>query len=146
MCPYPMSKYMFKLNITDSRTMDLAWTQACSFIKKEAVAQVFSCEFCEIFKNTFFTLGHPQWLLLYLVLQSQQLKHQNRFHTLFWWLHCSFWTSKCLLGKDLVLVSLLLTLDRHLPIGNPALQVVCFANSSSKWKKIEIKTMTLKLC
>ena len=28
---------------------------ACNFIKKEAVAQVFSCEFCEIFKNTFFT-------------------------------------------------------------------------------------------
>ena len=28
---------------------------ACNFIKKEALAQVFSCEFCEIFKNTFFT-------------------------------------------------------------------------------------------
>ena len=26
-----------------------------NFIKKEALAQVFSCEFCEIFKNTFFT-------------------------------------------------------------------------------------------
>ena len=25
------------------------------FIKKETRAQVFSCEFCEIFKNTFFT-------------------------------------------------------------------------------------------
>ena len=29
--------------------------QACNFIKKEALAQVFSCEFCEISKNTFFT-------------------------------------------------------------------------------------------
>ena len=28
--------------------------QACNFIKKETLAQVFSCEFCEIFKNTFF--------------------------------------------------------------------------------------------
>ena len=27
--------------------------QACNFIKKEALAQVFSCEFCGIFKNTF---------------------------------------------------------------------------------------------
>ena len=27
--------------------------QACNFIKKEALAQVFSCEFCEIFKDTF---------------------------------------------------------------------------------------------
>ena len=29
--------------------------KACNFIKKETLAQVFSCEFCEIFKNTFFT-------------------------------------------------------------------------------------------
>ena len=29
--------------------------QACNFIKKETLAQVFSCEFCEIFYNTFFT-------------------------------------------------------------------------------------------
>ena len=28
--------------------------QACNFIKKESLAQVFSCEFCEISKNTFF--------------------------------------------------------------------------------------------
>ena len=27
--------------------------QACNFIKKEALAQVFSSEFCEISKNTF---------------------------------------------------------------------------------------------
>ena len=26
----------------------------CNFIKKETLAQVFSCEFCEIFKSTFF--------------------------------------------------------------------------------------------
>ena len=29
------------------------------FFNKEAVAQVFSCEFCKIFKNTFFT-EHPR--------------------------------------------------------------------------------------
>ena len=28
--------------------------EACNFIKKEALAQVFSCEFCQISKNTFF--------------------------------------------------------------------------------------------
>ena len=27
--------------------------EACNFIKKETQAQVFSCEFCEISKNTF---------------------------------------------------------------------------------------------
>ena len=30
-------------------------THACNFIKKETLAQVFSCEFCKIFKKTFFT-------------------------------------------------------------------------------------------
>ena len=28
--------------------------EACNFIKKETRAQVFSSEFCEIFKNTYF--------------------------------------------------------------------------------------------
>ena len=37
---------------------------ACNLIKKETLAQVFSCAFCEISKNTFFT-EHFQWLLLY---------------------------------------------------------------------------------
>ena len=32
--------------------------QACNFINDEALAQVFSCEFCEIFKNAVFT-EHP---------------------------------------------------------------------------------------
>ena len=30
-------------------------SKAFSFIKKETLTQVFSCEFCEILKNTFFT-------------------------------------------------------------------------------------------
>ena len=29
--------------------------KACNFIKKETLAQMLSCEFCKIFKNTFFT-------------------------------------------------------------------------------------------
>ena len=29
--------------------------EACNFIKKETLAQASSCEFCEIFKNIFFT-------------------------------------------------------------------------------------------
>ena len=32
----------------------LSRPQACNFIKKETVAQAFSCEFSKIFKNTFF--------------------------------------------------------------------------------------------
>ena len=37
----------------------VASLETCNFIKKETSAQVFSCEFCEISKNTFLhrTLG-----------------------------------------------------------------------------------------
>ena len=28
--------------------------EACNFIKKETLAQVFSCEFCKIYKSTFY--------------------------------------------------------------------------------------------
>ena len=37
--------------------------QACNFIEKGTLAQVFCCEFCEISKNTFLT-EHLRWLLL----------------------------------------------------------------------------------
>ena len=33
--------------------------EACNFIKKETLAQVFSCEFCEISKKTFFHRTPP---------------------------------------------------------------------------------------
>ena len=44
------------------------WPQACNFIKKEALVQVFSCEFCAISKNTFFaeriwTTASECWIL-----------------------------------------------------------------------------------
>ena len=41
----------------------VAGLEACNFIKKETVTQVFSCGFCEISKNTFFT-ETLWWLLL----------------------------------------------------------------------------------
>ena len=33
---------------------NFAEKEACNFIKIETLAQVFSCKFCEVFKNTFF--------------------------------------------------------------------------------------------
>ena len=33
-------------------------TDPCNFIKKETLTQVFSCEFCEIFKNSFFYISY----------------------------------------------------------------------------------------
>ena len=46
-----------------ARASFLIKLQALNFTKKETLAQVFSCEFCEISKNTFFT-EHFRWLLL----------------------------------------------------------------------------------
>ena len=41
--------------------------EACDFIKKELLTQVFPCEFCEIFENSFF-IEYPRWLLLHWLL------------------------------------------------------------------------------
>ena len=38
-----------------------------NFVKKEAPVQVFSCEFCESFKNTFLYIEQLQRLLLLLI-------------------------------------------------------------------------------
>ena len=51
--------------------------QACNFVKKETLAQVFSCEFCEISKNTFFT-EHLRWLLL--IILCMIFGHQMKFN------------------------------------------------------------------
>ena len=40
--------------------------QACNFIKKETLAQMFSCEFCGISKNTFFSEHLWETASLYL--------------------------------------------------------------------------------
>ena len=37
--------------------------EACDFIEKETLTQVFSCKFCKISRNTFF-IEHLWWLLL----------------------------------------------------------------------------------
>ena len=37
------------------------YAEACNFIKKETLAQVFSFEFCDIFKNTYFTGSPGVW-------------------------------------------------------------------------------------
>ena len=41
--------------------------ETCDFIKKETLAQLLSCEFCEISKKTFFTEHH--WSLLLKIYQ-----------------------------------------------------------------------------
>ena len=48
---------------TCARVSFLIKLQTFRFIRKQTLAQVFSCEFCEFSKNTFFT-EHLWWLLL----------------------------------------------------------------------------------
>ena len=49
----------YKIFKKETSTIKKKWIQkkpeACNFIKKETLAQVFSCEFWEISENTFFT-------------------------------------------------------------------------------------------
>ena len=53
--------------------------QACNFIKKETLAQVFSCEFCEISKDTFFTEHFQATASMFCSLELTDLaeSHQN---------------------------------------------------------------------
>ena len=54
--------------------------QVCNFIKKETLAQVFSCEFCEISKNTFFT-EHLRLLLAETIVSHEEFVQENQtFH------------------------------------------------------------------
>ena len=44
---------------TLNNSLVLITVKPCNFIKKEALAQVFFCEFCEISENTFFYRTFP---------------------------------------------------------------------------------------
>ena len=48
-----------KTPVSESSSLIKLQAQACNFIKKETQAQVFSCEFCEIFKNSLFYRTPP---------------------------------------------------------------------------------------
>ena len=43
-----------KTSVPESIILIKLQADACNFIKKETLAQVFSCEICAIFKNAFF--------------------------------------------------------------------------------------------
>ena len=41
--------------VSETSFFKSCWPEACNVLKKATLTQVFSCKFCEIFKNTFFT-------------------------------------------------------------------------------------------
>ena len=61
--------------------------QACNFIKKETLAQVFSCEFCKISNNSFFTeylratasVSTKEQKFTYCLFRRQVLSSQSSF-------------------------------------------------------------------
>ena len=51
-CSQKFCKIQRKTPVTQSLFLIKLQAEACNFIEKETLAQVFYCEFCEIYKNT----------------------------------------------------------------------------------------------
>ena len=66
-CFYKLCKIHRKISAPEILFYKNCRPEARNFIKKEALAQVLFCEFCEISKNTVFT-EHLLWLLLNIPL------------------------------------------------------------------------------
>ena len=64
LCSCKFLKNYRKTSVPETLFKKRLWLQACNFIKKETLVQVFSCEFCEISKNTFYIQNTSERLLL----------------------------------------------------------------------------------
>ena len=81
----------------------LFFTKACNFMKKETLAQAFSCEFCDICNNIFFTedlratVSNMVLNMAQIVLKQfniffySSLLFQGLVKSLTWWLHEPTW-------------------------------------------------------
>ena len=81
---------------TCARVSILIKWQACNFIKIETLAQVFSCEFCEISKNTFSYRTPPvaasaTFLKSTCLISISLLLPFNLLQMLFSTFHCQFY-------------------------------------------------------
>ena len=59
--------------LSEAATRGILWPEACNFIKKDTLEQVFSCEFCEISKKTFFTEHSGRLLLCFIAFSDREL-------------------------------------------------------------------------
>ena len=99
-----VKKVYLKIHKIHKKTPALgSQTKACNFIKKGTLPQVFSCEFCEISKNTFFTehlratasvdtYKATYWLLISRTA-TEKLNKKNMYRKIwrsFFWLRV-FW-------------------------------------------------------
>ena len=62
-------------NIGKHRCESLFFNKVADFVKKETLAQVFSCKFCTVFKNSF--LIFIRWLLPLLLLSNAEMAQSN---------------------------------------------------------------------
>ena len=60
---------------------------AHNFIKKETMAQLFSCEFFEIFKNTFFTGYRPEQIARPMLIERPRASKTSVTCPIFWCAH-----------------------------------------------------------
>ena len=63
-CSVKMVLLKFSQNSQENTCAEVSFliklqAEACNFIKKETLAEVFSCEFCAIYENTFFYRTPP---------------------------------------------------------------------------------------
>ena len=72
--------------------------EACNFIKKETLAPVFSCEFCKIYKNTFYyrtpLVAASGVLINWAILEPFSNKVAVFLTEYLWWLLLPFCCSK----------------------------------------------------
>ena len=71
-CSSNFRKIHRKIPVPESFLIKLQ-AESCKFIKKNTLAQVFSCEFCKISNNSFFTehLWATAYRIVYLLLHKQ---------------------------------------------------------------------------
>ena len=70
---YSVKKVFLEISQNSQENICARFSFLIKFIKKEALAQVFSCEFWNILRTSFFT-EHLRWLLLTLILTKLTLK------------------------------------------------------------------------
>ena len=89
-------------------------SQACIFIKKETLAQVFSCEFCELSRNTFLQNTTKRLLLesqIWISLNRPQISRiQGSLETFNTWINFSdtginLWSERVVVPLKLLLRS-----------------------------------------
>ena len=75
-CSYKFPDIHQKISLLKSLFNIVRDLKGRNFNKKETPAQVFSCEYHKILKNSYF-IEHPQWLLLHMVAEFLRISNSS---------------------------------------------------------------------